>query len=251
DFWTGVAEEDLLAAQILADPERVAVYDRAGEAHTDGMRALADAYGIRRMATALRLREGRSASRFLSAYRGGAARAWSRSEREFLRCAVDQISPAAQAARRWGEAPDDDAATLLVGRDGVAILGLDRARRRFGDLWSKSAGDRLPRPLSDYVDAPGEHLLIDSGLVSICENAGSADGLALRKLTLRPMRKFDLLTPRERQVARRLAEGESHKETARALGVSPSTIRNQTRSIYDKLGVENRASLAQAVPPAA
>ncbi|MEM8752230.1 MAG: LuxR C-terminal-related transcriptional regulator, partial [Pseudomonadota bacterium] len=69
--------------------------------------------------------------------------------------------------------------------------------------------------------------------------------------TLRPMRKFDLLTPRERQVARRLAEGESHKETARALGVSPSTIRNQTRSIYDKLGVENRASLAQAVPPAA
>ena len=45
-----------------------------------------------------------------------------------------------------------------------------------------------------------------------------------------------------------LAEGKSHKEVARALGVAPSTVRNQTRSIYEKLQVDNRVALAAHVP---
>ncbi|MCZ4291697.1 helix-turn-helix transcriptional regulator, partial [Hoeflea alexandrii] len=31
---------------------------------------------------------------------------------------------------------------------------------------------------------------------------------------------------------------------ARMLGIAPSTVRNQTQSIYDKLGVNSRAGLA-------
>jgi DNA-binding CsgD family transcriptional regulator len=67
--------------------------------------------------------------------------------------------------------------------------------------------------------------------------------MGLRKLTLRRLTPFDLLTHREREVARTLAAGKSHKEAARILGVAPATIRNQTQAVYAKLGIDNRASL--------
>ncbi|MCA3181849.1 MAG: response regulator transcription factor [Burkholderiales bacterium] len=53
----------------------------------------------------------------------------------------------------------------------------------------------------------------------------------------------DRLSPRERDVARLLAEGHSHKAIARILGVAPTTIRTQTYRMYRKLGVRNRAQM--------
>jgi DNA-binding NarL/FixJ family response regulator len=44
-----------------------------------------------------------------------------------------------------------------------------------------------------------------------------------------------------------LSDGKSHKEVARLLGLAPATVRNQTQSIYAKLGVDNRANLAAMV----
>lgn len=251
EFWTGIAAEDMLAADIRANPARVATYDRRGEAQTDGMQALADTFGLRRMATAMRLRDGRAASLFVSAYRGGnRARPWTGEEREFLQCAVDHMSASARVAtaRRGDAAEDEGAASIFISETGVGIVGLQTMRERFGHVWSALDGDRVPASLCAFVDQPGEHLLIDRGLVVRCEHARSAEGFSLRKLTLRPLRKFDLLTPREQEVARSLASGLSHKESARALGVAPATIRNQTQSIYSKLGVDNRASLAAEVP---
>jgi len=72
----------------------------------------------------------------------------------------------------------------------------------------------------------------------------------LRRLTLRRLNRFDLLTRREREVARELAGGKSAKEVARHLGLAPATVRNQTQSIYQKLQVDNRAALVSALPVA-
>ena len=102
----------------------------------------------------------------------------------------------------------------------------------------------MPRWLSDYVDQPGEHMLLDQDLIARCEPVETKSGPVLYKISLRPIRKFDLLSDRERDVARVLAGGHSHKEAARLLGVAPSTIRDQTQSIYRKLDIDNRASLA-------
>jgi len=48
-------------------------------------------------------------------------------------------------------------------------------------------------------------------------------------------------------VARALASGKTHKVVAKHLGISPSTVRNQTRSIYRKTGVKNRAQLTRSI----
>jgi DNA-binding NarL/FixJ family response regulator len=49
-----------------------------------------------------------------------------------------------------------------------------------------------------------------------------------------------LLTPRERQVLELMARGQSRKETARALDLSPFTIAEYVQSIYRKLQVRSR-----------
>jgi len=52
------------------------------------------------------------------------------------------------------------------------------------------------------------------------------------------------LTPREAQVALRLAVGDSDAELARRLGVSPHTVRHHTERVFDKLQVRSRKALA-------
>ena len=56
------------------------------------------------------------------------------------------------------------------------------------------------------------------------------------------------LTRKERQVLARLAEGESNREIADALCVSPATVKTHLANIYSKLGTDSRhAALARAV----
>jgi DNA-binding NarL/FixJ family response regulator len=66
-------------------------------------------------------------------------------------------------------------------------------------------------------------------------------------LKARPRCRADGLTPREHQIARRIASGESHKEIAQALGRSPATVRNQIQTLYEKLQVTSIAMLIEAL----
>ena len=55
------------------------------------------------------------------------------------------------------------------------------------------------------------------------------------------------LTPREVEVLRLLAAGKANKEIARALGVSPNTVKTHLARLYDKLGASSRtAAIAEA-----
>lgn len=66
-------------------------------------------------------------------------------------------------------------------------------------------------------------------------------------LRVRPLCAADALTAREAIVARLTAMGLTHKQIAARLQRSPATVRNQIRSIYDKLGVANVAALVEAL----
>ena len=48
------------------------------------------------------------------------------------------------------------------------------------------------------------------------------------------------LTEREIGVLRAIARGQSTKEIARTLGISPKTVDNHTQSIFAKIGVKTR-----------
>jgi DNA-binding CsgD family transcriptional regulator len=48
------------------------------------------------------------------------------------------------------------------------------------------------------------------------------------------------LTPRECEILGQLASGQSNKEMARALSISPNTVKTHIAKVYEKLGVERR-----------
>jgi DNA-binding CsgD family transcriptional regulator len=52
------------------------------------------------------------------------------------------------------------------------------------------------------------------------------------------------LTPREAQIAVQLQAGKTNKEIAKALGVSPYTVRDVLQRICEKLGCKNRVEVA-------
>ena len=53
------------------------------------------------------------------------------------------------------------------------------------------------------------------------------------------------LSTREREVADAYAAGQSYKEIARELGLSPTTVRSHLRAVYGKLGVTSKIELAR------
>ncbi|MGD2133036.1 MAG: response regulator transcription factor [Maricaulaceae bacterium] len=54
------------------------------------------------------------------------------------------------------------------------------------------------------------------------------------------------LTPREISVLELIAAGQSNKEIARTLGVSPNTVKTHAANLYEKLGVTRRTGAVDA-----
>ena len=55
----------------------------------------------------------------------------------------------------------------------------------------------------------------------------------------------DELTPQERQIAVLLADGQSIREAAARLFLSPKTVEYHLRKVYSKLGIHSRSELAE------
>lgn len=66
---------------------------------------------------------------------------------------------------------------------------------------------------------------------------GLADAIRRREVEERPA-----LSPREREVLRLTADGRSSLEIAEVLHLSPATIKSHLQSLYQKLGVSDRAA---------
>lgn len=78
-------------------------------------------------------------------------------------------------------------------------------------------------------------------LAGIVERSTTGSSVAHALLDLRGI---DPLSSREREVAALVANGAANKGIAKKLAVSQRTIEKHLTSIYDKLGLRNRAQLA-------
>ena len=247
-YWRTMSDQDLLSRYMIENPGKVAIYDRSQLRQTDGMASLSDKFGLRRMTTAMHGHYSDHASFYISSYRMGAqARNWTDTERDYLQCAVDQLSAAMRlTSTEPGRSQRPGTVTIMACESGIGLLGLSALRETFGDLWPRWTDDHLPEQLARLIGRPGQHILADHDLAVSVETSPSfqGNGMGLRRLTLRRLTRIDRLSPREAEVAHALSNGHSHKEVARLLGLAPSTVRNQTQAIYQKLGVDNRASLS-------
>jgi len=144
----------------------------------------------------------------------------------------------------------------MPGRDGLEIL---QEMRREGDnrpvvLLTAELEDAA---LLDAVQAGvngivlkdvAENALLDCLEAVAAGNRAIPADLLERALELslreKPRHPLEGLTPRERQIAEHVGQGQRNRDIAAALGMSEGTVKVYLHTIYQKLGIENRTELA-------
>ena len=112
-----------------------------------------------------------------------------------------------------------------------------------------------PSMQTEWPDWNGQCLPEDL-LAALQESDGGFEGAAITVtasadtglyfLRARKRSVVDSLSRREHDIARRFADGHSHKEIARALDISPATVRNHLQAVYAKLKIRNKTELARS-----
>jgi DNA-binding NarL/FixJ family response regulator len=104
-------------------------------------------------------------------------------------------------------------------------------------------GTRSPDPYAAIVDQL-QHTVMQLVRATL-ENARADTSLAIaRPLPALPMPAACALSQREREVLQRIAAGDSNKMIARALSLSPHTVKRHVANILDKLGARTRSQAA-------
>lgn len=177
---------------------------------------------------------------------------------EARRLAFDEV----ELARTWG-APRALGAALRIaglvdgGDEGFGLLReacevLEESPARLEHAKARAElGAALRR--AGLRSEAREHLRRAVELAAICgatplvDRAHSellATGARPRRIALSGV---DSLTPSERRVARMAAEGQTNREIAQELFISPRTVQVHLSNVYRKLGIHSRAKLATAL----
>ena len=167
----------------------------------------------------------------------------------------------AQSARH---ALDTAGRTLLAAdRDGEILWCTPQAVKLIEEALPGWDGAVLPEPLRSWLrgvgDAPASMpapptIAIDEArrlIFSLLSATGESeilfriaiDGVDAQTAILR---KLYAVTGREAEVLLWVAQGKSNRDIGEILGLSPRTVNKHLETIYQKLGVENRASAAIA-----
>jgi DNA-binding NarL/FixJ family response regulator len=133
--------------------------------------------------------------------------------------------------------PDTRIVMLTVSTDRRDLLGAVR-HGAFGYLTKDLTGDALLRAVrgirhGDLPMSRAHAATVMSHLARGTRVAGNAEIVG------------DLLSARESEVLRLLADGLTDREIASALSISPRTVESHVSSLLRKLGVRNRAEAAQ------
>ena len=105
----------------------------------------------------------------------------------------------------------------------------------WGYLTKTSAPEEIERAVRE--------VLADRFYVSPAVARAAVAGVA-RRPERPPRAAGEVLTPREQEILRLLAEGLGNQQIARRLGVAVTTVRSHLNSVYEKLRLESRVELA-------
>lgn len=132
-------------------------------------------------------------------------------------------------------------AILTVDVDELVAVGLQCQAAEFHGL----AGDALERALA--LLSPHASSSTINSVTQAAETAFKATGRSMRRRSVSGGRRRSTLTPRERQVAELVAQGLTNSQVAEELGLGRRTVEGHVYRLFDKLGISQRAEVAEAL----
>lgn len=147
-----------------------------------------------------------------------------------------------------------DRAVLVATLDGQVLFATVRASRLLAQYFAGTPPDTLPAALAECVRQPaatGPQEIVIAGARLRVRRFAEVDEAECVTLLLEELaapggvlqRRFKL-TPREAEVLYWIAQGKSNPEIAVILANTTGTVKKQTASILEKLGVETRLTAA-------
>jgi DNA-binding CsgD family transcriptional regulator len=149
----------------------------------------------------------------------------------------DSVETVTASATRWlGEVFDS---TVGSGETPLTVVSVANQARRSADGQSDAvASVRLPTRLGEWLRMDAS-VLDDSSDGRVAVIISAARDPEVASLISQVYR----LSPREREVTRLVLRGGSTHEIAAALHVSPYTVQDHLKSIFEKVGVRSRREL--------
>jgi len=141
----------------------------------------------------------------------------------------------------------------MPGVDGIAATRLIKERYPQIRIMMLTTFDDRPN-IQQALSAGADGYLIKTDKISdiagklrvMMDGSGVLGADVLKKLTAQENPALDSLTPRERDIARLVAQGLPNKEISSYLFLSEGTVRNNIVVIMEKLDVKNRTQLGIA-----
>ena len=141
----------------------------------------------------------------------------------------------------------------MPGMDGIAATKLIKGRYPHVKVMMLTTFDDKPN-IQQALAAGADGYLIKTDQISaiarklrvLLEGTGVLDTGVLKKLAMTENPALERLTPREKDVARLVAQGLTNREIAAQLFLSEGTVRNHVVVVMEKLEVSNRTQLGVA-----
>lgn len=181
-----------------------------------------------------------SLNEFLTLWRHDPWLPFSETERQFKELLMPHLAATHRAAwlRHFLRLPGHvKQAWAVVDRRGLLREASPSFVALLRQHWPAGSGSILPEALAASVQA-GEAHVVGAWRLEV------SDCGEYRFVLARSTGALAQLSVREREIARRYASGETHSAIARALSLSPATVRNHVAHCFRKLGVGNKVELA-------
>ncbi len=142
---------------------------------------------------------------------------------------------------------DDDAQALYASAEDAFAQAHDSVQQARTHLQHARYLRRHHRPTAARDQAGRAVHLLDLVGAAAWTEAARAERSCGEHTAAMSGHSLDRLTPQERRVAEAVSDGASTREAAEALVLSPRTVEFHLGNVYRKLGVHNRAQLANAL----
>jgi DNA-binding CsgD family transcriptional regulator len=241
EVWCGIREQDLLAGDLQRRPGVTVYYGPREIKKNAAFAKLLRDVGVHQTLGTLLVNPALNLSTFLSLDRMRETPAYSESDMRLKQLVMPHLWAAWTS--NWIAQLTAARAHTYSNRVALAVADLTgtlhAAEPRFAELvrteWPDWQGPLLPGVLRKRLGEPFAGHATITRLLPV-------SGLYL--VEVRTKSPIDRLTGREHSIAERFGNGESYKEIAAALQVSPATVRAHLRTIYTKLSISDKTELA-------